>query len=154
MLSRGAISRIMIFHRFFSVLSSYKNTDQRVLCGFVNRFNFAIKLMLQYPARDPLPNPIIVFDDLPPEFSRDDAPIMLSWRQPSFTDLGITPTPKGFRSLSDFQANQHRSRFHSLFGTVPRLTASELDFMGWRNRRPSQMPSCPTTDTEDQSLSD
>jgi hypothetical protein len=62
--------------------------------------------MLESSEREPLPNPIIVFDHDGDELFQEDAPILLRYRQPSFTRLGLAPTPKGFRSLSDFHANQ------------------------------------------------
>jgi hypothetical protein len=114
---------------------------------------FVPHLMLEYRARDPTPNPIIVFDYLPPDFPPDDAPIMLSARQPSFTCLGITPTPKGFHSLSDFQASERRAWLGRLHCLMPRPAASEQDVMGWRHRRPSQ-PAGARTGTDEHGLSD
>jgi hypothetical protein len=90
--------------------------------------------MLEQSVRDSIPNPVIVFDDIPPEFTREDAPIFLHYRQPSFTHLGMTPTPKGYQSLSDFHTHSLRRGIeHSL-----RVTSASVDRIYWNNWRTGQ----------------
>jgi hypothetical protein len=53
-----------------------------------------------------LDDPVIVIDENPDtEFAREE-PILLRFRQPSFTNLYGIPVPKGFTSLSEFRATR------------------------------------------------
>jgi hypothetical protein len=80
--------------------------------------------MNYHGASDALENPVIVFDEHLERADAVDAPIHLRYRQPSFTLLGICPTPKGFNSLSDFRESRVcLSRTLSL-GEVPRPLSS------------------------------
>jgi hypothetical protein len=76
--------------------------------------------MMEHPATDSH-NPIIVFDECSVGPAFDDLPIMLQSRQPSFTYLGFAPTPKGFRSLSDFRAQLARLPGLRSLDAVPRF---------------------------------
>jgi hypothetical protein len=81
-------------------------------------------------------NPVIVFDGSldPPDSS--DAPIMLCYRQPSFTSLGTGPIPKGFKSLADFRESYTGVSYARSLGRVRRLGHADLDLQHRRNASP------------------
>jgi hypothetical protein len=78
-------------------------------------------------------NPVIVFDECPWELDGRELAIVLRYRQPSFTYLGVRPTPKGFKSLSDF--HQHRVQVTAALslGAIPRFatTANDRSYRCW-----------------------
>jgi hypothetical protein len=53
-----------------------------------------------------LDDPVIVIDVDPETETDSEEPILLRFRQPSFTNLYGVPVPKGFSSLSDLRATK------------------------------------------------
>jgi hypothetical protein len=74
--------------------------------------------------------PLIVFDEEP---DTDLAPILLRFRQPSFTKLDGSPIPKGFDSLSDFREKQVLVAFHPRLDFSLRSSSSTQDLLLHRN---------------------
>jgi hypothetical protein len=77
-----------------------------------------------------LVDPLIVFDE---EADAGIAPILLRFRQPSFTKLDGCPIPKGFDSLSDFREKQVLVAFHPRLDLSLRSSSSTQDILFHRN---------------------
>jgi hypothetical protein len=78
-----------------------------------------------------LENPVIVFDESLEDSDVIDTPIELRHRQPSFTFLGISPTPKGFNSLSDFRERRVPLSGARSLCDAPRQSFLDAVFRGW-----------------------
>jgi hypothetical protein len=78
-------------------------------------------------------NPIIVFDDLWEQSDIDAGPILVRYRQPSFSFLGDRVIPKGFRSLSDFVKSRNPAKCQSTFPSADLLESDPRQY--WSDRR-------------------
>jgi hypothetical protein len=76
--------------------------------------------------------PRIVFDE---EEESDIAPILLRFRQPSFTKLDGIPIPKGFDSLSDFRQNKVLTPFLPHLEPSLRSSPSAQELLIHRNAK-------------------
>jgi len=76
--------------------------------------------------------PRIVFDE-EPDSDSDVEPILLRFRQPSFTRLSGTPIPKGFDSVSEFRQKKVLIPFMSHLDSSLQSSFSIHDVLSYRN---------------------
>jgi hypothetical protein len=92
--------------------------------------------MFEALSLDTAQNPVIVFDDHSSDGS-EEAPIQLRFPQPSFTYLGFAPTPKGFRSLSDFRANRRANKSVRSFSAAAHVGGCSAEFQANQTETPA-----------------